>query len=543
MRLIALLIFCGFWGTLSAQKTYSTFPQLTTRIKDLASKNASMASVSSVGKSAGGKDLWLLTLSQGNPASKPALLLVAGLDGSHPAGTETLLLMAEKMLANPNDQVKDLLSKKTLYIMACANPDAWDQGKSKFERSGNATSSDEDRDGRINEDPSEDLNADGLITQMRVEDPTGTLIPGKSDPRILLKADPTKGEVGKYLLLSEGTDNDKDDNWNEDGEGGVNINKNFTFNYPYFEKESGVYAASEAETKAVLEVLYRNINIFGVIVFGPENNLSTATKFDAAKARNRIVTGPLEKDAAVGEYVSKMYNTSTGLKNAPVMPLGKGSLVQTAYYHAGRFGFGTPGWWPQMPPQDSSQKQKAPAAAATLSADEIFFKWADAEKVAVFADWKEVKHPDFPGKKVEVGGLLPYARWNPPVSYLDDIAQKHNKFLLDLAAAMPSLDIVNSKVEPLSAGVNRITVQVINKGFLPTFADLGNRVKYVSKVRTTLNNSATQTILSGKKINLQASMGAGEFVEYTWLVNGTGKISVTVTCPTAGTKTVEFTLN
>ncbi len=543
MRLIVLLILCGFWGGLSAQKTYSTYQQLTTRIKDLAGKNASLASVSSAGKSAGGKDLWLITLSQGNPGSKPALLLVGGLDGSHPAGSETLLLMAEKMLNNPSDQVKDLLSKKTLYIMACANPDAWDQGKSRFERSGNATSSDEDRDGRVNEDPFEDLNADGLITQLRVEDPSGTLIPSKSDPRILVKADPTKSEVGKYLLLSEGTDNDKDNNWNEDAEGGVNINKNFTFNYPYFEKESGVYAASEAETKAVLEFLYRNLNIFGVIVFGPENNLSSAIKFDAAKARNRIVTGPLEKDAAVGEYVSKMYNTSTGLKNAPAMPLGKGSLVQTAYYHAGRFGFGTPGWWPQMPPQDSSQKQKAPAAAATLSADEIFFKWADAEKVAVFADWKEIKHPDFPGKKVEVGGLLPYARWNPPVSYLDDIAQKHNKFLLDLAAAMPSLDIVNTKVEPLSGGVNRITVQVINKGFLPTFADLGNRVKYVSKVRTTLNHTATQTLLSGKKMNLQASMGAGEFVEYTWLVNGTGKISVTVTCPTAGTKTVEFTLN
>jgi hypothetical protein len=541
MRLLVLLILCGFGGSLSAQKTYSTFPQLTARIKDLAGKNTSLASVTSAGKSAGGKDLWLLTLSQGNPASKPALLLVAGLDGSHPAGSETLLLMAEKMLSNPSDQIKDLLSKKTLYIMACANPDAWDQGKSKFERSGNATASDEDRDGRINEDPFEDLNADGLITQLRVEDPSGTLIPSKSDPRILIKADPTKSEVGKYLLLSEGTDNDKDDNWNEDGEGGININKNFTFNYPYFEKESGMYAASEAETKAILEVLYRNLNIFGVIVFGPENNLSSATKFDAAKARNRIVTGPLEKDATVGEYVSKMYNTSTGLKNAPAMPLGKGSLVQTAYYHAGRFGFGTPGWWPQMPPQDSAQKQKAPAA--TLSADEIFFKWADAEKVAVFADWKEIKHPDFAGKKVEVGGLLPYARWNPPVSYLDDIAQKHNKFLLDLAAAMPSLDIVNTKVEPLSAGVNRITVQVINKGFLPTFADLGNRVKYVSKVRTTLNHTATQTLLSGKKMNLQASMGAGEFVEYTWLVNGTGKISVTVTCPTAGTKTVEFTLN
>jgi len=543
MRLIALLILCGFWGSLSAQKTYSTYPQLSARIKDVASKNASLASVSSVGKSAGGKDLWLLTLSQGNAGAKPALLLVAGLDGSHPAGTETLLLMAEKMLSNPSDQVKDLLNKKTLYIIACANPDAWDQGKVKYERSGNATASDDDRDGRLDEDLFEDLNSDGLITQLRVEDPSGTLIPSKADPRILVKADPTKNEAGKFLLLTEGTDNDKDDKWNEDAVGGVNINKNFTFNYPFFEKETGVYAASEAETKAVLDVLYRNQNIFGVIVFGPENNLSTATKFDASKTRARIVTGLLEKDAAVGEYVSKLYNTSTGLKNAPAMPLSKGSLAQTAYYHAGRFSFATPGWWPQLPPADSSQKQKAPAVGAAPTPDEVFFKWADAEKVAVFQDWKEIKHPDFPGKKVEVGGLLPYARWNPPVSYLDDIAQKHNKFLLDLAAAMPSLDIVNTKVEPLQAGVSRITVQVINKGFMPTFADLGNRVKYVSKVRTTLNNSATQTILSGKKINLQPSMGAGEFVEYTWLVSGTGKISVSVSCPTAGSKTVDFTLN
>lgn len=543
MRLIALLILCGFWGSLSAQKAYATYPQLSTRIRDLASKNTSLANVSSLGKSAGGKDLWLLTLSQGNAGAKPALLLVAGLDGSHPAGTETLLLMAEKMLTNPTDQVKDLLSKKTLYFLVCANPDAWENGKAKFERSGNAIASDDDRDGRTDEDPFEDLNSDGVITQLRVEDPSGTLIPSKTDPRILVKADPTKNELGKYLILTEGTDNDKDGNWNEDAEGGVNINKNFTFNYPIFEKETGVYAASEAETKAVLETLYRNQNIFGVIVFGPENNLSTATKFDASKTRARIVTGPLEKDAAVGEYVSKMYNTSTGLKNAPAMPLSKGSLAQTAYYHAGRFSFATPGWWPQLPPPDTTQKQKAPAGAVAPTPDEIFFKWADAEKVAVFQDWKEIKHPDFPGKKVEIGGLLPYARWNPPVAYLDDIAQKHNKFLLDFAAAMPSLDIVNTKVEPLQAGVSRITLQVINKGFMPTFADLGNRVKYVSKVRTTLNNSATQTILSGKKTNLQPSMAAGEFVEYTWLVSGSGKISVTVTCPTAGSKTVDFTLN
>jgi len=43
----------------------------------------------------------------------------------------------------------------------------------RYERTGNATVTDDDRDGKTNEDAPDDLDADGKITWMRIESPIG----------------------------------------------------------------------------------------------------------------------------------------------------------------------------------------------------------------------------------------------------------------------------------------------------------------------------------------------------------------------------------
>lgn len=62
------------------------------------------------------------------------------------------------------------------------NPDATEQyfADLKYERHGNATDTDDDRDGATNEDPTEDLNGDGLITMMRRNNNRGRY---RSDPQ------------------------------------------------------------------------------------------------------------------------------------------------------------------------------------------------------------------------------------------------------------------------------------------------------------------------------------------------------------------------
>ena len=51
-----------------------------------------------------------------------------------------------------------------------------------------------------------------------------------------------------------------------------------------------------------------------------------------------------------------------------------------------------------------------------------FLKFAEKNKINdVFVPWTEINHPDFPGKKTEVGGIKPFAMINPPADTLDDI--------------------------------------------------------------------------------------------------------------------------
>ena len=86
---------------------------------------------------------------------------------------------------------------------------------------------------------------------MRVHDPTGKYMAHPQDPRILIEAEADKNEQGRFRILTEGIDNDKDGKFNEDGPGGVDFNRNFTFEYPYFQAGAGPSQVSETETRAV----------------------------------------------------------------------------------------------------------------------------------------------------------------------------------------------------------------------------------------------------------------------------------------------------
>ncbi|MFT4031847.1 MAG: M14 family metallopeptidase [Siphonobacter sp.] len=531
-------------GTAWAQSGYPDQTGLTQRLQQLNTRHKNITSLQSIGKTSTGKDIWVLAVGQG--PKKPGLLVVANITGWHLAGTELSLQMAEQLLAKASsDSVSKLLASKTVYFIPSPSPDAAAQyfAQLKYERSENARPTDDDRDGRLNEDGPEDLNGDGLITQIRVEDPTGNFMASKTDARVMVKADPEKGEQGRYLIFSEGIDNDKDGTLNEDAEGGINLNRNFTFDYEPFKPGTGEYPVSENENRAIIDWLYENKNVYAILTFGPSNNLTEANRFDPSKANGRIVKTWLQKDVTINEYVSKLY-TSTGLKDAPGLPATKGDFPSWAYYHFGKLSFSTPGWWA---PKDTARAAGRPASARPLPmattgakpgeySDEDYLKWAKANNVAAFVDWKEINnHPDFPGKKVEVGGLVPFAKWNPPVSALTFSAEKHTSFLLSLAKNMPEIELVNVKTETVSPGLNRVTVQLHNKGLLPSHSELGTRVKYEDRLKVTLTLAKNQKLLAGRNHQLLRQPLAGNAVEtFTWLIQGTGSVTIEASAAPVG---------
>ena len=563
MIVVLLTLFCGV--QLTGQNQYSDYKTLSQKASRLATDYKSLCSVNSIAKTAGGKEIWTLSIGSGDRDSKPAIAIVGGVDGSYIFGRELALGFAETLLKqSSNPEVKELLSKITFYVFPDVNPDASEQcfAPLKYERSVNARSTDDDRDFVNDEDPYEDLNKDGLITSIRITDPAGTLIESDDDKRVLVPADLSKGQKGAYILLTEGIDNDKDGEFNEDGAGGVNFNKNFTYNYEEFGTNAGLHAVSEPESKAVADFLYDHYNIYAVFTFGPQDNLGQpprssergSSQAPAAPAQgqgqgfqmgggrgsgaptggftrtgDRRITSVMRTDEIIDRLVSDKFHEITGLRGAPSPVSTRGNFMEWAYYHYGRYSFGTPGWW--IPPDKARSGEAA------------FLKYAEENKLGdVFVDWTEINHPDFPGKKVEVGGMKPFLMMNPPADKLGELIDNNSKFIIAVAGMHPELELLDLKTENLGDNVFRVSVKVHNKGIFATCAEVGDINQWTRIMRISLEPAGNQTLLSGDKVQRIRRLEGDKSNEYSWLVSGRGTLKISAGALNTGTVTTSIDL-
>lgn len=509
----------GIGMTASAQSDYPTLNQLSERLKRVGSNSS--AELKSLIKTEGGKDIWVLKLGTGNMDEKPAIAVVGGVEGFHVLSTELAVQFAENLIGNHSDA----LEKTTFYIFPNMSPDAYAQyhASLKYERRGNAAQVDHDRDGKVSENGYSDLNGDGLITLMRVEDPMGDYILSPEDDRVLIKADKSKGESGRYAVYSESRDLDQDGKFAEDLEEGIAFNKSLTYQFPVFQPLAGDVPVNERETRAMLDYLFDQWNIFAFVTFSPANNLSSPLKYNAANARKRIVTSILEKDQAINAMVSKVYNKTISEK--PFLQNNQGTggdFFQWAYFHFGRLSFGTPGYWnPDAGKKTSNEEVNFLALADSLGMDDVF------------VPWKEVNHPDFPGKKVEVGGIKPFVLMNPPYEKVGAIAKEHTDFILELANMQPKLEIHNLKTESLGNGLTRISLDLFNNSALPTHSEMGVRSRWLQKIKIDMSANA-DNIVAGNKIELLNDLGAYEKRSFSWIINGSSSVTVKAGAPHAG---------
>jgi hypothetical protein len=564
------------WIQISGQNQYNDFRTMSQKISKLGTDYKSLCTVKSIVKTAGGKDIWVITIGTGDKDNKPGIAVLGGIEGSSLAGKELALGFAENILKESDNQdVKNILNSITFYIFPDVSPDASEQFFSglKYERTINARSTDDDRDFQTDEDGFEDLNKDGVITLIRITDPAGTFIESEDDKRVMVPADLSKGQLGIYRIYSEGIDNDKDGNFNEDGPGGVNFNKNFTYNYEEYGLNAGLHAISEPEAKAVADFLYDHFNVYATIAFGPQDNLGQPVRASdrqgAAQAGvpgqiqtqsqfqeqdmggrsagggsrsgggsgggggraqgDRRLTSVMRSDETINRLVSEKYREITGMKGSPVTTSGPGNFMDWAYFHYGRYSFSTPGWWL------SAERGK--------NAEASFLKYAGDKKIAdVFVPWTEIKHPDFPDKKVEVGGIKPFAMSNPPLDTLNYLITKNYKFITAIAAMHPELEFLDSRVENVGENVFRMTIKVHNKGIFATCSEAGDNNQWTRIMRISLEPAAGQTILSGQRVQRIQRLEGDKSAEFSWLFSGKGTIKCTAGALNVGTITTSFDL-
>lgn len=547
---------------------YADYAAFRTRLEKIA--ESELVELESLGRTLGGRDVFLLRVGKAPVDKKPAILVVGSVHPPHLVGSELAVRMAERAVAEAADPaVEQLLDRVTLYIIPRPAPDAAEAffRPPYAERTVNERPMDDDGDGQIDEDAADDLNGDGVISQMRVEDPAGRYRLHPSDDRVLIEIDAKKRDLGRYSLHAEGRDDDSDESLGEDPAGGAAFNRNFPFEYPYYERGAGPFPVSEIETRAVIDFALSHNNIAAVFTFTPEDNLFHPWEPDAAAEQSRIKTAVLPADAPYYGELASAYREIHGGKDAPESPAAKGSFARWAYFQYGRWSLAARAWWiPVVEETKESQTpteatapapaaagaqapapsgQPAPAAGAAPSpspatpvaepapananrdnakdekrgAEDLnALRWFAQEQIDGFVPWQAIEHPDFPHRKVEIGGFRPFVRINAPAKELDPLGEVHWRYVRRLAEMLPVLAIREAKAESLGGGVVRVTVIVANDGKLPTMPAIGRANESPQPLQAELKLPRGAVLVEGPARRRLGPIPAGGLSEQTWLV-------------------------
>jgi len=584
--------------------------RLSSELERLAAAHPDLVELHRLGESRGGRAIDALRLAGAGAAGdpgRPAILLVANVDGARVYSSAVALEHARALADGyeKDAKVRALLDTTTVFVVPRANPDAAEArfATPRFEQHASGPGVDDDRDGRQGEDPPADVDGDGVVTWIRVQDPDGEWRLDENDERAMAKADRVKGERGAYVLWPEGRDTDGDERVAEDAPLDARVDRNFAAGWEQHTPEAGVFPTDEPETRALCEFVLAHPEISLVVLYDAQDTLVGEVKSvgDDAPAVKRIPpTGVLESDAKLLGELGKRYREATGTK-AKAEGGDGGTFGRWCYEHRGLTTLATTLWdIPLEEPDKSGEKvgeksegdesdkggeeggaagaQAAaesqapprggggggaggrrgfrggrggggpPSASAPRKDDTARFaddarrlKWIDAagpEEAWRFVAWKAFQHPELGA--VEIGGLAPYARLEPPAAESGTIARAHLDWFLTLGELLPRLRVAECTRERLGEGVVRVTAVVENDSYLPLLSRSAMRTRTIRPAKVTLRLPEAGRRLAGDARELLEDLpGSGGRHEYTWLVQGPAEmeIAVAVESTHAGTAT------
>ncbi|MFK7960094.1 MAG: M14 family metallopeptidase [Phycisphaerales bacterium] len=435
-------------------------------LRAIADAYPELVELRTIGTSLGGRPMLLaiVTAPENDHADVPGMWIDGNVHGNEIQASEVVLYSLWYLTKEygRNERITELLKNSSFYLMPMVNPDGrqnwFDAPNSPSSSRANIRPIDDDRDGLIDEDPPNDLDGDGSITQMWIRDPDGGWIRDTDDPRVFRRVGP--GKKGAWSRLgSEGIDDDGDGRTNEDGISGDDMNRNWPgdFQPTFIQRGAGPYALSAPETRAVAEFIVAHPNIAagqsyhntgGMLLRGPGTDY-----MEGAYPR---------PDVAVYDELGEL--------GAAMMP-GYRYLVIFADLYNVHGGFVT--WL--------SESLGVIAFTNELWSSEKYFyqagegrdpqaqQWLWRDRIAfgdVFTDYTEVEHPEH--GTVLVGGPNKWSSRSTPTFMLEEECHRNFAFTMLHADEMPIVRFERPVVKQISQRQWEITVAIANEKLIPT---------------------------------------------------------------------------
>jgi len=427
-----------------------------------------------IGRSTEGRALRVYTLSDrtnGPEADKPAMWIDGNVHGNEVQGGETVLYTAWYLCENRHEpKVRELLENSVFHLMPLVNPDGrahWFQKAhdSSSSRTG-VQPTDDDRDGRLDEDPPNDLDGDGHITQMRKHvTGRGTHRQDPEDPRVLVPVAPNdEGRRGDWVMLGEeGLDDDGDGRVNEDEVGGYDMNRAWPSMWEpeHVQGGAGPYPLYWPETSAVARYLLERPNLAalqsfhnagGMILRGPG-----AEPFGEYERDDVRVFDEIGKS---GEKMLPFYRYMVIWKDLYTV---YGGFATWGYEGLGVISFTNELWNSEQmtgKPRDAQGGGSGGFQRERLAFDDKLLLGAG------YVDWRPFDHPLYGA--IEIGGFRKDTGRMPPSFMIEEMIARNALFAIEHARNMPLVQIESAEVTDLGGGVKAIDVVFRNLRAIPT---------------------------------------------------------------------------
>jgi len=492
---------------------YYSYQEITDILKDYADKYPQYTNLSSIGKTTEGREMWLLSITDttyGTFDERPGYFVVGHVHAGEVTGSMCAMYLADRIINNlQEEEIASLLKNTTFYIMPrpVADGSEYYLHSPELIRSINYPYPFEEKMPGLY--PA-DIDGDGVIRNMIVKSPYGAWKKDTNDPRLLVlrQADDTEGDF--YNVYSEGLIHEYDgvEIKSAPAKYGLDLNRNYPMNWnpEYKQPGGGLYPGQVAESRNLIEWIASRRNLVNTIIFHTFGGMylypPAGTPAAEADQKDQEMFKAFMKIAEeeTGYHQLRIKDDYLGLdSDAPA----NGSLDDYLYYGNGVFCHSVETWSVEQQAKLKPEYPK-PIKLTPEEAEENqrkLLKWIDEKNLtAYYREWQETDHPQL--GKVETGGPdKKYLLQNPPKEYLLQEVEKHTRYILRHAKAMPHLLIQNVKTEKISEGVYKVEAVICNTGFMPTTAtNAFNTLKLARDIEVTLSGAETADGKPTKKI-------------------------------------------
>ena len=486
------------------------FPELESILQGLAAAYPSLLSLSSIGRSHEGRDIWLCTITntETGPANeKPAIWIDANIHATELTGSTAALNLIARLVREHGDDptVTRAVDTRTFYVVPRMGPDGAELAMAERPRYVRSSVREyprlDQQDGLI----AKDMDGDGRILSMRVEDPNGTWKVSPADRRLLVPRDPVDdgGSGPYYRLLVEG------EVQNYDGVtikpapalAGLDMNRNYPIEWrPEGDQlGAGPYPTSEPEIRAVVQAIVERSNICAFIQYHTYSGVHLRPY--GTRADDALPTWDLRVYKKIGDKATEL----TGYPHVSVFHDFKydpkdvitGVADDWAYDHLGVFAWTTEFWNPFTTAGIEDYKWIDWMIDHPLDDDLKLLAWSDEQLGGEgFVDWYPYDHPQL--GPVEIGGWnSAFFIRNPPLHLLADEVRPHADWAIWHVLIAPELRVRLATAEAVgdSGDTWRVRFAVENTGWLPTHVtEKAKERKVVRGVEVTISGDGVEVV-------------------------------------------------